>query len=191
MDDREQYASGIRRVILQGLNKWRANEPIDPSTHPKWLQSLLKKQSECGWRNFFEGLFIREWSVVMTKQLRMIGSTKSPKRWVTALILMLWQIAWDLWEHRNGYLYDKEDSLLIRQLNEAIEYQFALGTTSLEPHTKALFRPGLGAILRKPMDIKQQWVRRVELAREVESTKDHDFYRTERSVMAQWLGSKR
>jgi hypothetical protein len=69
----------IRRAILQGLNKWRENEPIDLSTHPEWLQSLLKKLSKCGWRNFFEGLFVREWSVVMTKQLRKIGSTRSPK----------------------------------------------------------------------------------------------------------------
>jgi hypothetical protein len=153
-----------------------------------WLRELLTKQSACGWRNFFEGFLVKEWSAAMAKHLSKIGSVTSPKQWVSALIQKLWQIAWDLWEHRNGYLHDKDDSLLVRQLHEAIEYQFELGTAKLEHDTKALFMPGLAAILKKPTDIKQQWVRRVEFARTVEGVYDYDSYKTERMAMAKWLG---
>jgi hypothetical protein len=29
-------------------------------------------------------------------------------RWLSALICKLWQVAWDMWEHRNGIFHDKE-----------------------------------------------------------------------------------
>jgi hypothetical protein len=178
----------IRMAIIKGLKNWRKNDGSEVTTQPEWVLELVRKQSSCGWRNFFEGFLVKDWGLAMKKHWSRIGPAKSPKRWVSALIQKLWQTAWDLWEHRNGYLHDKDDSILIRQLNKEIEYQFELGTAQLKPNTKALFRPGLAAILKKPIDIKSQWVRRVELAREVEGVNDHDTYRTERTAMAKWLG---
>jgi hypothetical protein len=175
-------------AIIQGLNQWRRDERSEWSSYPEWLRNIILKQSSCGWRNFFEGFLIQEWREAMVKQLHKIGSSRSPKRWMSALIRRLWQIAWDLWEHRNGYLHAKDDSLLIRQTNEKIKYQFILGTATLDGNSRTLFRIGVAALLKKPMDVKQQWVKRVELARQLAMTGEHDTYRNERSAMARWLG---
>jgi hypothetical protein len=178
----------IRMAIIQGLNQWRRDERSEWSSYPEWLRNIILKQSSCGWRNFFEGFLIQEWREAMARQLHKIGSSRSPKRWMSALIRRLWQIAWDLWEHRNGYLHAKDDSLLIRQTNEKIKYQFILGTATLDGNSRTLFRIGVAALLKKPMDVKQQWVKRVELARQLAMTGEHDTYRNERSAMARWLG---
>jgi hypothetical protein len=116
-------------------------------------------QDQCGWRNFFEGLIVSVWQVAVQQYFKRVHSTKSPCRWLSALIRKMWLIAWDLWEHRNGYLHDKETSILITQLNSQIAKQFVSGMQTLDAPTKTLFKPGLQAILAKPLEVKQQWLR--------------------------------
>jgi hypothetical protein len=50
----------------------------------------------------------------MEAQQRYYYSTKSSKngcRWVTELIHKLWDTAWDLWEHRNEVLHERENQV--------------------------------------------------------------------------------
>jgi hypothetical protein len=148
---------------------------------------IIQKQKECGWVNFFEGLILREWQLAMQLHLRWMRSQKSSKRWVAALIRKMWQVAWDLWEHRNGYLHDREDNLLSIQVNNSIIIQFDLGYKKLDRATQALFSGGLHSILAKPFEIRQQWVRRVQSARDMESTQTTRAYIGKRRIMAKWL----
>jgi hypothetical protein len=99
----------------------------------------------------------------------------------------MWQVAWDLWEHRNGYLHDREDNLLSIQVNNSIITQFDLGYKKLDRATQALFSGSLHSILAKPFEIRQQWVRRVQSARDMESTQTTRAYIGKRRIMAKWL----
>jgi hypothetical protein len=176
------------RAIVNGIDSWRTGKTT-PSTHVQWLQDIIMKQNECGWRNFFEGFFILDWKLAMHLHFKRARSKKSSKRWVAALIRKLWQVAWDLWEHRNGYLHDREDNLLSNQTNDGIKHQFELGYQNLDRATQALFQPGLQIVLGKPLEVRQQWVRRVQLARDAEHTQTSSAYVSERRMMAQWLRS--
>jgi hypothetical protein len=48
-------------------------------------------------------------------------SFRSSQCWLSLLIWKMWQIAWDLWEHRNGYLHNKEDNLISQEVNKRLE----------------------------------------------------------------------
>jgi hypothetical protein len=176
------------RVIIESLNRWRTEDNVPVLTHIPWLQGLIDKQKACGWQNFFEGLVLKDWRAVMENYLRKTRSKKSSKRWITALIRKLWQVAWDLWEHRNGYLHEKDNNLISEQVNKGIQEQFNLGYFELDQQTQALFLKGLAALLRKPLDVRQQWLRRVKVARSRSQTQSG--FATERRMMAQWLQKK-
>jgi hypothetical protein len=103
----------------------------------------------------------------------------------------MWQIAWDLWEHRNGYLHNKEDNLISQELNKRLEQEFNKGTKLLRKSTRALFSGGLAALQRKPLEIRQQWLRRVTLARERDEEAARETFHTERQAMSRWLGTSR
>jgi hypothetical protein len=83
----------------------------------------------------------------------------------TALIRKLWQVAWDLWEHRNGFLHEADNNLVDQQVNEAIKTQFNLGYQDLDKQSQVLFSGGLKGMVNKPLDIRQQWLQRVQVAR--------------------------
>jgi hypothetical protein len=179
----------MRDAILSGLNSWHYKVQDPFKTSIPWLHELCAKQQKCGWRNFFEGLLLSDWRDAIQDYHRKLSSKKSPKRWISALIRKMWLIAWDLWEHRNGYLHNKEVSLLIQQVDSAISDQFSIGCADLDGSTRALFRGGLQAVLDKPFDVKQQWLRRIQQARS--NVALGKTFQSERQVMAQWLGTYR
>jgi hypothetical protein len=180
----------ITNLIIDRLSQWRLGDDLvaPPSTHIPWLLELSKKQDSCGWRNFFEGFLLKDWYTTLNQHLSQTHSRKSPRRWLSALIQKLWLIAWDLWEHRNGFLHNKDQSILISQLDAQIADQFKIGTSSLDSGTKSLFKQGLPSILERPLDVKQQWLRRVCAARNNVSLGNNARYSTERQIMARWLG---
>jgi predicted RNA-binding Zn-ribbon protein involved in translation (DUF1610 family) len=183
---RNETHPALSSLILDGLEGWRTGLGLQ-SVRPSWLNKLAEQQSQCGWRNFFEGFWVKEWRVESQVQLSRIKSKRSSKRWTSVLIRKLWQVAWDLWEHRNGYLHANENSILTRQLDEEIAHQFGLGTRGLDNNTKALFLKGAQDVQRKPVEIKQQWVRRVTAAREMMELGVTGGFQAERTMMARWL----
>jgi hypothetical protein len=103
-----------------------------------------------------------------------------------ALIRKLWQVAWDSWEHRNGFLHEKDNNLIDSQVNQGIQNQFNMGNQELDHQSQTLFSGGVGAIIHEPLEIRQQWLRRVQVARR--RAKERDEFAEERKAMAQWLG---
>jgi hypothetical protein len=51
------------------------------------------------------------WSGFMDLYYNSIMSNRNGHRWLSSIIKKLWNIAWDLWEHRNGVAHDKTDGL--------------------------------------------------------------------------------
>jgi hypothetical protein len=88
----------MARMIVEGMSSWRHGNPM-ATTHIPWLQTIIDRQSKCGWNNFFEGLILTDWRTEMTRNLSNLKLAKSSRRWAVALIRKMWQVAWDLWEH--------------------------------------------------------------------------------------------
>jgi hypothetical protein len=168
--------------------KERADEVEVSKFNVPWIRELARKQSECGWRNFFKGMLLLDWHEVIHNHFQNIHSMKSPRRWLSALIRKMWQIAWDLWEHQNGFLHNKDITILSIQTDAKIMEQFKIGEHQLDHATKSLFRNGLQAILSKPLEVKQQWLGRVDAAWINSALGNHNNFHSERQSMARWLG---
>jgi hypothetical protein len=179
----------MTRLIIKGLQMWRTGEDTAGlSTDIPWLREVITLQNECGWRNLFEGLLVKGWQKATALHLSRIRSPRSSRRWTSAFIRKMWQVAWDLWEHRNGYLHEADNNLISQQVNQNIELQFQMGTNNLDRETKKLFKLGARQVLvKKPLEIRQQWLRRVQAAR-LRLQNQQGGFRNERRVMANWLG---
>lgn len=185
----ESTHPGISESIINYLNGWRND--TQPTLHPSmWFYSAFTGQNVIGWRNFLEGFICNEWQLTQQNYFLRVGSRRSPRRWTAALIRKLWEVAWDMWEHRNGILHNKEQSIILNHLHAQIREEFQRGSTDLSRDAQALFRPGLAGILSKPVEVKQQWLARIQLAREKAASylSLGSAFQQERRGLAQWLG---
>ena len=82
------------------------------------------------------------------------------KRWLSQLILKLWEVSWDMWEHRNGVLMDKEKGLIVLQLNEDIHHEYALGFHGFPPNMRHQVRRPIDEVLEMEMKDKHTWLGR-------------------------------
>jgi hypothetical protein len=72
------------------------------------LAGAIAHQNEVGWQAFMEGCPAPGWQDTQQQYYWFLLSRKTGIQWLSALIRKLWQIAWDMWEHCNGVLHDKE-----------------------------------------------------------------------------------
>ena len=67
-----------------------------------------------------------------------------------------------MWEHCNGILHHRNDSILLQQLEENIWTEFVQGIHTLTASTHSLFQQGLWHILAMPTDMKTAWSWRIQ-----------------------------
>jgi hypothetical protein len=77
--------------------------------------------------------------------------------------------------------------LIEQQVNGQIQQQFNLGYQDLDNQSQLLFTGGVKGIVHKPLETRQQWLRRVQVARR--QALEHGGFTRERRGMAQWLAS--
>ncbi len=95
----------LRIAILQRLSAWKNNDGIRPPTYA-WpgVNDLVNEQDLLGWRAFLEGCLLQAWAAKQQEYYDWLERKNTGRRWVTTLIKRLWQISWDMWEHRKGEL---------------------------------------------------------------------------------------
>jgi hypothetical protein len=153
----------ITTAIVDGLNSWRNGNEVRFNVRLTAGQLGLL-QAELGWKHFFEGRLHHQWRQEMTKHYSNIGERKTGKRWISSLIKKLWEIAWDLWEHRNGVMHDKINGYANQSLTEKIKELWRHLLLKATPSIKHMLKEGEESILGKSLQQKQQWVVRVEVA---------------------------
>jgi hypothetical protein len=102
----------MSKAIIAYLEGWRNAQQESVRISQEWIGQAFSDQSTLGWRNFLEGFLHTSWQATQKIYFARIGSARSPKRWTTALIQKLWDVAWDMWEHRNDILHNQEQSIL-------------------------------------------------------------------------------
>ena len=118
-----------------------------------------------GWSAAFEGRWGTLWAPVQDSYYKWLGSRKSGRRWLTAMIGRIWKVAWDLWEHRNGVHQ-------IQQLQDRhaaniplIQHEFNTGWYALSRRDYHLFRRSIQVLLVLHPDKQDAWLRRLTGAR--------------------------
>jgi hypothetical protein len=167
------------KMIIEYLDSWQNG--TTPMTYIS--QACLIDQSLLGWRNMLKGFLTISWQTIQKTYFARIGLARSPKRWTIALIQKMWEVAWNMWEHRNGILHNKEQSIILQSLNGTIREEFQKGGEGLPKEAWVLLSQGCRAVLAKSAEVKQQWVAWLQLA---QSRAALEQWKT----MAQWLKQK-
>jgi hypothetical protein len=182
----------MAKAIIEYLDSWRNDTSPTTYISQAWMRSVFAGQSPLGWRNMLEGFLTVTWQTTQKTYFARLGSARSPKRWTIALIQKMWEVAWNMWEHRNGILHDKEQSIILQSLNDTIREEFRKGGQGLPKEARALFSQGCGVVLAKPVEVRQQWVARLQLARSRAASEQSlgQTFDKERQAMARWLKQK-
>jgi len=148
-------------IILVYLRGWWSNEAVFYQP-PRQFQELLQDQQKVGWRRFFEGWLVCSWAEKQQRYYTLLRSGKTGRRWAGAIVVKLWNIAWDMWEHRNGILHEREN-LVVRamqhHLNAKVTRVYLNLSSRLLRHTdRHLVYLSLQDLLRKDNNYKATWL---------------------------------
>lgn len=101
----------IQEVMTFNLRSWFYGRTLaNVSTRSKSLRKVILGQHRIGWNNLMYGRAHYLWIREQMKYYERIGSSRSPKRWLTAILKCLWTTAWDMWQHRNHVKFKLENT---------------------------------------------------------------------------------
>ena len=156
----------LAEVLRDRLTAWQSNSaPTVPFSNFLGLRTTIEDQDRVGWQAMLEGMPVFGWEEVQQRYLVWRKKRSTGKRWLLAIIQNLWDIAWDLWDHRNNILHDTDTNLAEQQQNKELEEEFNKGPNTVTREAKLLFRQGLGRLLALPPSAKQAWLIRIRNAR--------------------------
>jgi hypothetical protein len=104
----------LASLIFTSLNNWRY--AVSFGVPPLRLANLVQYQHTIGWGRFLKGWLSKEWQAIQQRYYDSLCMRRTGRRWTIALIKKLWNIAWDLWEHRINILHEAESRLTTRDL---------------------------------------------------------------------------
>jgi hypothetical protein len=103
-----------------------------------------------------------KWATTQQRYYNLLKSPRTRRRWAIAIITKLWNVAWDLWEHRNGILHEKENLItqsMTMQLNARVSRVCNdLSSRALRQHDRHLVHHSLYTLLRKDNNYKITWL---------------------------------
>jgi hypothetical protein len=167
---------GIRAAIISHLTAWQIDS-VDPITLSQTFLNVTEavhNQNAMGWQAFMEGSPAQGWRECQQRYYVFTRSKKTGLRWLSALVRKIWQVSWDMWEHRNGILHDKEKGQAAVEREARIRDEFEEGCTELDRDARLLFRPGRTAVLQYKAAQQRAWIARIEMARERAEIRQND-----------------
>jgi hypothetical protein len=173
-------AKDIAFWIIQCLTEWRTSELFSTaqSDMPGLLQAIAAQDRIGWWLAFFEGCIAIEWAGVQEAHFLWLGHRNTGKRWATmSLIVKLWEVAWDLWDHRNQvkkHLETAQDVARWEFLIHAISSEYAFGRNGLPQRDWRLFNRPLLSTLASSLHYLEAWLLRVQTARLRKDRRDKD-----------------
>jgi len=107
------------------------------------------------------------------------------------IIKKLWNISWDLWDHRNEALHNPQNArndILDSRINDQIRSLFGQGLQAVPRDSFRFFQMTLNTLLDKPRHYKTSWVASVEVAKRRKQHHEYGAYLLEQRLMRHWLG---
>jgi hypothetical protein len=183
----------IRTAILSRLRAWHhGTDLIAPSYTWPGVNDLVLLQDSIGWRTFLEGGILHAWAAKQQDYYDWLQKRNTGKRWITTLIKKLWQISWNMWEHRNGELKNPASPSSLREharLDALIttEYNNPLPLYSKD---RRWFRRSQEILFTEPLDYKNQWLESVLLARARYARRHNTSTQAQRTMMQSTFRSR-
>ncbi len=177
----------IKKAIISRLKAWHADEAIGPAPDYNWpgVNDLVRNQDLVGWRAFLEGGILHDWAAKQQEYYDWLQKRNTGKRWITTLIKKLWQISWNMWEHRNREKKNPASPASLREhdrLDALINTEFE-EVTQLNTRDRRWFRRPKEVLYTEPIEYKKQWLESVRLARARYARRRHSSTQAQRSLM--------
>lgn len=175
----------LNKSIISNLRTWY----FEQETDQEQTNTNEQQQKRIGWDFFIEGWIGIQWRRPQSRYLESIKSKTSVRRWVGALIVKLWEVAWDLWEHRNGVEHAHATQDLHLNLNDQIRREVEDFRADEYPDMIYMFRESeLDKIYESTIGYKRSWLRNVAGARAKGRRRiDNPEIRQMRQTMRQFL----
>jgi hypothetical protein len=151
------------------------------------------EQDSIGWYSFLLGRLSTRWSDAQQRYTESISKRNSGRRWTIAILKKVWDISWDMWEQRNGIVYETLHPCRLTQLHalqQAVRDRFHEGCDKLLPRDQRLFAKGLNTLLKGSDCEMNQWMVSVLLAQQRSASAREDYEASlpsERALMQSWL----
>jgi hypothetical protein len=121
-----------------------------------------------GWLAFFEGCIAIEWAGVQEVHYLWLGRRNTGKRWATSLVVKLWEVAWDMWDHRiqiKVHTETAQDQARHQFVLVAVLSEYAFGRAGLPRRDWPMFACPLSSLLARSLHYLDAWLLRVRTAR--------------------------
>ena len=103
---------------------------------------------------------MQDWASIQDICLCWIVHCQTGCRWMIALVLKMWQVAWDLWVHRNEVKHSPQAESAIQQelRHSTLHMEFHLGPAGLPAMYQFRFAGHIADLLRSTPVYQQQWL---------------------------------
>lgn len=159
----------LQRIILQRLRDWHSGRHVSACPWDCTFKEALKNQDDIGWYPFLMGHVSNHWKGVQQDYYNSLALDNTGKQWVKQLILQLFNISWDMWDHRNNIKHKTLNPITLREiaiLDTRIREEFELGSQELLSRDKRWFSKPHKVIIAKFTKVeKEQWLASVSNAR--------------------------
>jgi hypothetical protein len=170
-------------AIIDGLQGWRNSvDHIFNTTTNAGIAGEL--QNRMGGKHFFEGRPHKVWRNYFTQHQNPSVRGNPGKQWIGALVKKLQDMAWDLWEHRNGILHNKDIGYAAQLADTKIRQLLWQPQLYQIQSIQQLVTHEAEEICQWGLHQKQHWILRVEAAlQNYIRRRDNTQYQQEREGM--------
>ena len=116
----------IIRVFKHLLN----GEPLDIASTEQKYKALIINQSSIGWHQILKGRFTTDWAEIVDDHIASLSTRSksfSGDRWVTGIIKLTFDYAWNVWTERNEDRHGRDaNEMANRRLEKAIRCTLSL-----------------------------------------------------------------
>ena len=159
----------LHQAIIRHLTSWQSHRPLPHTSSLSPIQSLVNDQSSIGWYPFLMGRLSRQWQQFQQKFYTISGRRNTGRKWAKLLVIHLFNISWDMWDHRNNIKHNTPTAAKLRALkllDDRIRAEYVTGNTNLLPRDKRLLQTPLQTVLSEYTAIeKEQWLATLDGAR--------------------------
>jgi hypothetical protein len=127
-------------MLTTYLMSWYNDVPPD-----LYSEELLRQEQLSG-DFILEGILSISWQEAHERYLLQGNKQGSSLRWTAALIIKLWDIAWDLWSYRNDVEHKHDKDKEWERVNSLITQQILQGFADLQDHSHLFSRQQLDAV---------------------------------------------
>jgi hypothetical protein len=118
---RQNTQCPIQEVFTKCVRSWlESPETIIPdvsSVHDSQrglIQKVIADQEQIGWHMAMRGYLSKHWQLAVSANRHLEENNDKGEAWVRKTVMLLWDFAHEMWDHRNSVLHDTKLELLVR-----------------------------------------------------------------------------